>query len=92
MTSSWVAPGDREHGRGEWVHDKSKDAVKIEAIFTSLALQSMASGVLLDGVTALGHVEPWINSWPGAPSRRLLSPCFPQALSRPRSKPMPHCL
>jgi len=28
--------------RGEWVHDKSKDAAKIEAVFASLAAQSHA--------------------------------------------------
>jgi len=31
--------------RGEWVHDKSKDAEKIEAVFASLASQSRAAGV-----------------------------------------------
>ena len=31
--------------RGEWVHDKSKDAEKIEAVFASLASQSCAAGV-----------------------------------------------
>jgi hypothetical protein len=29
--------------RGEWVHDKSKDAEKIEAVFASLAAQSQAA-------------------------------------------------
>ena len=29
--------------RGEWVHDKSKDAEKIEAVFASLAAQSHAA-------------------------------------------------
>jgi hypothetical protein len=31
--------------RGEWVHDKSKDAEKIEAVFASLAAQSHAANV-----------------------------------------------
>jgi DcmR-like sensory protein len=31
--------------RGEWVHDKSKDAEKIEAVFASLAAQSRAAAV-----------------------------------------------
>jgi hypothetical protein len=31
--------------RGEWVHDKSKDAEKIEAVFASLAAQSQAANV-----------------------------------------------
>jgi hypothetical protein len=31
--------------RGEWVHDKSKDAEKIEAVFASLAAQSRAANV-----------------------------------------------
>lgn len=29
--------------RGEWVHDKSRDAEKIEAVFASLAAQSQAA-------------------------------------------------
>ena len=31
--------------RGEWVHDKSKDAEKIEAVFASLAAQSHAANI-----------------------------------------------
>ena len=31
--------------RGEWVHDKSKDAEKIEAVFASLAAQSHPANV-----------------------------------------------
>jgi hypothetical protein len=31
--------------RGEWVHDKSKDAEKIEVLFASLAAQSRAANV-----------------------------------------------
>jgi hypothetical protein len=33
--------------RGEWVHDKSKDAEKIEAVFTSLAAHSHAANVVV---------------------------------------------
>ena len=31
--------------RGEWVHDKSKDAEKIEAVFASLAARAHAANV-----------------------------------------------
>jgi hypothetical protein len=38
--------------RGEWMHDKSKDAEKIEAVFASLAAQSRAANVGTDSASS----------------------------------------